>query len=86
MADKAILACSCGLNTSAAIRWTGNKYNMEVIALAVDIGAVGSQAAIRQEALKIGAVKVLTLDARRMSGLCEGYARAEASKLFYRFS
>ena len=59
---------------------------MEVIALTVDIGAVGSQPAIRREALKIGAVKVLTLDARKTFRLCERFARAEGSKLFRTFS
>ncbi len=80
------MACSCGLNTSAAIRWLDNKYKMGVIALTVDIGGVGDLLAIRQEALKVGAVKVLTLDGRKMFGLWERFARAETSKLFYRFS
>ncbi len=69
MADKVVLAYSGGLDTSAAIRWLDNKYKMEVIALTVDIHGVGNQPAIRQEALEIGAVKVLTLDGRKMFGL-----------------
>ena len=80
------MACSCGLNTSAAISWLDNKYEMGVIALTVDIHGVGKQPAIWQETLKIGAVKVLTLDGREMFGLRERFARAEASKLFYRSS
>jgi len=59
---------------------------MEVIALTVDIGGVGNLPAIEQKALKVGAVKVLTLDGRKMFGLRERFTRAEASKLFYRFS
>ncbi len=47
---------------------------MEVIALTVDIGGVGNQPAIREEALKIGAGKVLTLDGRKMFGLRERFA------------
>ncbi|MBA7627034.1 Argininosuccinate synthase [subsurface metagenome] len=74
MVDKVVLACSGGLNTSAAIRWLDNEYKMEVIALTVDIGGVGSQPVIRQEALKVGAVKVLTLDGRKMFGLRERFA------------
>ena len=71
MADKAILASSCGLNTSAAIRWLDNKYKMGVIALTVDIHGVGNQLAIWQETLKIGAVKALTLDPEK----CLAYAK-----------
>ena len=39
-----------------------------------------------KEALRIVTVKALTLDARKMFGLCERFARAEAGTLFYRFS
>ena len=38
MAEKVILAYSGGLDTSVAIKWIKEKYNMEVIALAVDVG------------------------------------------------
>ena len=74
MADKVVSACSGGLDTSAAIRWLDNKYKMEVIALTVDIGGVGNLPAIEQKALKVGAVKVLTLDGRKMFGLRERFA------------
>ncbi|MCK4722425.1 MAG: argininosuccinate synthase [Dehalococcoidia bacterium] len=74
MADKVVLAYSGGLDTSAAIRWLDNKYKMRVIALTVDIGGVGNLPAIEQKALKVGAGKVLTLDARKTFGLCERFA------------
>ena len=74
MADKVVLAYSGGLDTSAAIRWLDNKYKMRVIALTVDIGGVGNLPAIEQKALKVGAVKVLTLDGRKMFGLRERFA------------
>jgi argininosuccinate synthase len=74
MADKVVLAYSGGLDTSAAIRWLDNKYKMRVIALTVDIGGVGNLPAIEQKALKVGAVKVLTLDGRKMFGLWERFA------------
>jgi len=74
MADKVVLAYSGGLDTSAAIRWLDNKYKMEVIALTVDIHGVGKLPAIEQKALKVGAVKVLTLDGRKMFGLGERFA------------
>ena len=66
MADKVVLAYSGGLDTSAAIKWLADKYRMEVIALTADIGGVGDLPAIQQKALKIGAVKALTVDAKKL--------------------
>ncbi len=66
MGDKVVLAYSGGLDTSAAIKWLADKYKMEVIALTADIGGVGDLSAIQQKALKIGAVKALTIDAKKM--------------------
>ena len=64
MADKVILAYSGGLDTSVAIKWLADKYNMEVIALTVDIGGVSDLASIQQKAVTVGALKALTLDAK----------------------
>jgi argininosuccinate synthase len=66
MADKVVLAYSGGLDTSVAIKWLADKYKMEVIAFTADIGGVGELPAIQQKALKIGAVKALTVDAKRI--------------------
>lgn len=63
---KAVLAYSGGLDTSAAIKWMADKYKMDVIALTADIGGVGELPAIQKKALKIGAVKALTVDARKL--------------------
>jgi len=65
MADKVVLAYSGGLDTSAAIQWLAEERNMDVIALTIDIGGVRDLEAIRQKALKVGAIKALTLDARK---------------------
>lgn len=86
MTSKVVLAHSGGLDTSAATDWLADKHNMDATALTADIGGVGNLPAIWQEALKTGVVKVLTLDARKMVGLCERLARAEVSKLFHTFS
>ena len=80
MADKVVLAYSGGLDTSAALRWIDSKHTMEVIALTVDIGGVGNRPVIWQETLKIGAVKALRLEARRMFGLCERLAQAALAR------
>jgi len=65
MSDKVVLAYSGGLDTSVAIRWLAENYNMDVIALTIDIGGVKDLPAIKQKALKVGASKALTLDARK---------------------
>jgi len=66
MAEKVVLAYSGGLDTSAAIKWLADKYNMGVIALTADIGGVGELPAIQKKAMKIGAVKALTVDAKKL--------------------
>ncbi|GAI51478.1 unnamed protein product, partial [marine sediment metagenome] len=62
--DKAVLAYSGGLDTSVAIKWLREKYNLEIIALTVDIGNVANLEAIRQKALDVGATKALVIDAK----------------------
>ncbi|OGN97679.1 MAG: argininosuccinate synthase [Chloroflexi bacterium RBG_13_51_36] len=64
MAGKVVLAYSGGLDTSVAVRWLQEKYNLEVITLTVDIGNVPDLEAIRQKALKVGAIKALVIDAK----------------------
>jgi argininosuccinate synthase len=65
MSDKVVLAYSGGLDTSVAIRWLKEKYDLEVIALNVNLGSERDFAAIRQKALKIGAVKAVVVDAKK---------------------
>ena len=38
MSDKIVLAYSGGLDTSVAIKWLKEKYDMDVIALTIDVG------------------------------------------------
>jgi argininosuccinate synthase len=64
--DKVVLAYSGGLDTSVAIKWIREKYGMEVIALTIDLGNERDLDAIREKALKIGAVKAIVLDAKQM--------------------
>jgi len=63
--DKAVLAYSGGLDTSVAIKWLRERYNLEIITLTVDIGNVANIEAIRQKALDVGATKALVIDARK---------------------
>ncbi|MBI2857509.1 MAG: argininosuccinate synthase [Chloroflexi bacterium] len=64
MPDKVVLAYSGGLDTSVAIQWIAKKYNMQVIALTIDMGNARDLEGVRQKALKLGAIKAITLDAR----------------------
>lgn len=60
----AVLAYSGGLDTSVAIRWIKEKYDLDVIALTIDVGNDKDLSAVAERANKIGAVKSLIVDAR----------------------
>ncbi len=64
--DKVVLAYSGGLDTSVAIRWLKEKYNLDVIALTIDVGNERDFSTIQQKALKVGAVKALVADAKKL--------------------
>ena len=64
MLDKVVLAYSGGLDTSVAIRWLKQQYNLDVIALNIDVGNERDFSAIRQKAIDVGAVKALVKDAK----------------------
>src|SRR5258708_16523134 len=58
------LAYSGGLETSVAIGWIKEKYDLDVIALTIDVGNDRDLPAIAERARKIGAVKALVVDGR----------------------
>jgi argininosuccinate synthase len=62
--SKVVLAYSGGLDTSVAIRWIKEKYDLDVIALTIDVGNDRDLAAIAERARKIGAIKALVVDGR----------------------
>jgi argininosuccinate synthase len=64
--DKVILAYSGGLDTSVMVPWIGEKYNLDVVALTVDLGQGEDIERIRQKALKTGAVDAVAIDARNL--------------------
>jgi argininosuccinate synthase len=64
MTDKVVLAYSGGLDTSVAIRWLKEKYGVDVIALTLDVGNEKDFSAVRQKALKVGAIKSIVSDAK----------------------
>jgi argininosuccinate synthase len=61
---KVVLAYSGGLDTSVAIRWIKEQYNLDVITVTIDIGNARDLAAIAARAEKIGAVKSMVVDGR----------------------
>ena len=66
MSDKVVLAYSGGLDTSVAIRWLKEKYNLDVIALTIDVGNERDFSTVEQKALNAGAVKALVRDAKEL--------------------
>lgn len=62
---KVLLLYSGGLDTSVMLKWIQDHYQAEVIALTLDIGQQKDDLeAIKQKALKLGAVKAITLGAK----------------------
>jgi argininosuccinate synthase len=61
---RVVLAYSGGLDTSVAVKWMGEEWGSEVIALAVDVGQGGDFETIRKRALAAGAVEAEVIDAR----------------------
>ncbi len=66
MADKIILAYSGGLDTSVAVTWIQEKYGMDVITLTIDVGNERNFTAVKEKALKVGAIKALVVDAKQL--------------------
>ena len=64
--DKVVLAYSGGLDTSVAVKWINETYNMDVIAYTCDLGQGQDIEAIRQKALKTGAIEAVAEDARNL--------------------
>ena len=63
--DKVVLAYSGGLDTSVAIRWLHENYNLEVVTLTIDLGANDRDLeTIKERAISIGAIKAEVIDAK----------------------
>jgi argininosuccinate synthase len=62
--EKVVLAYSGGLDTSVAIKWINERYNLDVIAVTVDVGNARDLGAVREKALRTGAIKAFVKDAR----------------------
>ncbi|HEY3317315.1 MAG TPA: argininosuccinate synthase [Coriobacteriia bacterium] len=63
--EKCVLAYSGGLDTSVAIKWLAQEKDLDVVALAVDVGQERQDLEfVRQKALTIGAVESIVKDVR----------------------
>ncbi|HSW57453.1 MAG TPA: argininosuccinate synthase [Dehalococcoidales bacterium] len=63
--ETVVLAYSGGVDTSVAIKWVPEHYNMEVITLTVDIGNVRDLDGIKKKAEKLGVKKAYVIDAKK---------------------
>ncbi len=63
---KVVLAYSGGLDTSVAIKWIHEKYDMDVIALTIDLGTDKDKdlKPVIDKAIKTGAIKSMIIDAK----------------------
>src|SRR5437667_5160280 len=59
-----VLAYSGGLDTSVAVHWIKEKYDLDVIALTINVGNERDLNAIAERAKQIGAIKALVVDGR----------------------
>ncbi len=82
MAEKCVLAYSGGLDTSVAIRWIAEKYKVDVIAIAVDVGEERDYEGIRVKGEKVGAVKSVVAD-KKDEFFSDFITRAIAANLMY---
>jgi argininosuccinate synthase len=64
MVKRAVLAYSGGLDTSVAVRWMSDEYDVEVITVACDVGQGGDWEALQGRARAAGAVEALVVDCR----------------------
>lgn len=64
MAEKVVLAYSGGVDTSVAVQWLKQEKGLDVVAVAIDVGEERDYVAIREKALRIGAVNAYVVDAK----------------------
>lgn len=64
MRERCVLAYSGGLDTTVAIGWLRERYDLDSIAMAVDVGQGVDEALLRERAAAAGAVETIIVDAR----------------------
>jgi len=61
---KVVLAYSGGLDTSVAVAWLKEQYDVEVVTLTVDVGGGSLRKGVEQRAMSAGASRAYVVDAR----------------------
>ncbi|PAV31621.1 argininosuccinate synthase [Virgibacillus profundi] len=64
--EKIVLAYSGGLDTSVAVKWLQDKYNYDVIAVALDVGEGKDLEFVKNKAIDVGAIKSYVIDAKSL--------------------
>lgn len=64
MKEKVVLAYSGGLDTSVAIKWMAENYNVDIITFTANVGGVVDLPAIKKKALDMGAKDAFVVDAK----------------------
>lgn len=64
--ERVVLAYSGGLDTSVAVKWIHEKYDMDVITYTCDLGQGRELDAIREKSLRTGAIEAVVEDARNL--------------------
>src|SRR5262249_28477356 len=63
--QKVVLAYSGGLDTSVAVAWLQEQYEVEVVTLTVDVGGGSLRPGAAERALSAGATRAYVVDARK---------------------
>ena len=61
---KVVLAYSGGLDTSVAVAWLREQYDVEVVTLTVDVGGASLREGVERRAISAGASRAYVVDAR----------------------
>jgi argininosuccinate synthase len=63
--DKVVLAYSGGLDTSVAVTWLREQYDVDVVTLTVDVGGGSLRPGVAERAIAAGASKAYVVDGRK---------------------
>jgi len=82
MVERAVLAYSGGLDTSVAIPWIKEKYDLDVVTVTANVGQGDDFQAIEQKALKSGAARHYSIDVRHEFAEEFAFAGIKANALY----
>lgn len=80
--DKVILSYSGGLDTTVIIPWLKENYDLDVVAVCIDLGQESDFAVIKDRALKTGASECYVIDARKVYIEKYVFAALKASAIY----